>query len=159
MVLGVSPTLAALLRQPMLAEPFALLSHANMRLPPVVQAHHLSGVPLLMTSLHRSIVERQRALLEKELRVQAEIDSVDSMRELVARGRWVTLMPVSVFKNSSAPAQLVMSEISGLRLYRQMVLATRPENQPSVALGRAQELVEAGCARLPRRGVFGFGVP
>ncbi len=147
----------ALALQPLLAEPFALVSHASMRIAPVVQAHQIARIPLLMTSLHRGIVERQFASLGKELQVQAEIDSVDSIRELVSRGRWATIMPVSVFKDSAAPAQLVMSQISGLQLHRQLVLATRLENRPSVALSRVQELVEAEFARLTRRGVFSFG--
>ena len=143
--------------QPLLAEPFALVSHASMRIAAVVPAQQLARIPLLMTSLHRGIVERQFASLGKELQVQAEIDSVDSIRELVLRGRWATIMPVSVFKDSLAPAQLVMSEISGVQLHRQLVLATRQENRPSVALSRVHELVEAEFARLTRRGVFSFG--
>jgi LysR family transcriptional regulator, nitrogen assimilation regulatory protein len=143
--------------QPLLAEPFALVSHASMRIGTVVPAQQLTRIPLLMTSLHRGIVERQLASLGKTLTVQAEIDSVDSIRELVARGRWATIMPVSVFKDSQGPAQLVMSEISGVQLHRQLVLATRHEGQPSVALLRVHELVEAEFARLTRRGVFGFG--
>ena len=38
-------------------------------------------------------------LLGKALNVQAEIDSVEAIRELVTRGRWATIMPVSVFKD------------------------------------------------------------
>lgn len=143
--------------QPLMAEPFALVSHAGMRLPPVVPAQQLTRIPLLMTSLHRGIVERQLASLGRTLTVQAEIDSVDSIRELVSRGRWATIMPVSVFKDSHAPAQLVMSEISGVQLHRQLVLATRLETHPSVALLRVQELVNAEFGRLTRRGVFSFG--
>ena len=66
-------------------------------------------------------------------------------------------MPVSVFKDSLAPAQLVMSEISGVQLHRQLVLSTRQESRHSVALSRVHELVEAEFARLVWRGVFRFG--
>jgi LysR family transcriptional regulator, nitrogen assimilation regulatory protein len=143
--------------QPLLAEPFALVSHASMRIGPVVMAHQLTRIPLLMTSLHRGIVERQLASLGKPLKVEAEIDSVDSIRELVSRGRWATIMPVSVFKESQPPAQIVMSEISGVQLNRQLVLATRLEARPNVALSLVQEMVNAEFARLARRGVFSFG--
>jgi LysR family nitrogen assimilation transcriptional regulator len=143
--------------QPLLAEPFALVSHTSMRIGPVVLAHQLTRIPLLMTSLHRGIVERQLASLGKQLKVEAEIDSVDSIRELVSRGRWATIMPVSVFKESQPPAQIVMSEISGVQLNRQLVLATRIEARPNVALSLVQELVNAEFARLSRRGVFSFG--
>jgi LysR family nitrogen assimilation transcriptional regulator len=96
-----------------------------------------------MTSLHRGIVERQLASLGKPLNVQAEIDSVDSIRELVLRGRWATIMPVSVFKESEASAQMVMSEVSGVQLNRQLVLATRLESQSPGALSLVHELVDA----------------
>ncbi len=146
-----------LLLHPLLAEPFALVSHSSMRIGPVVTAQQLARIPLLMTNLHRSIVDQQFASLGRALQVQAEIDSVDSIRELVARGRWATIMPVSVFKENQANAQWVMSEIAGVQLHRQLVLATRIESQPSLALQRVQELVLAEFARLARRGVFSFG--
>jgi LysR family transcriptional regulator, nitrogen assimilation regulatory protein len=146
-----------LLLQPLLAEPFALVSHSSMRVGTVVTAQQLARIPLLMTNLHRAIVEQQFAAVGKALQVQAEIDSVDSIRELVSRGRWATIMPVSVFKDSQAAAQLVMSEIAGVQLHRQLVLATRLESRPSLALQRVLELVEAEFARLARRGMFSFG--
>jgi len=146
----------AMSMQPLLAEPFALVSHASMHIGPVVLLQHLTRIPLLMTSLHRGIVERQLATLGRQLNVQAEIDSVDSIRELVSRGRWATIMPVSVFKESAAPAQIVMSEISGVQLNRQLVLATRLEAGSPAAVSLVQELVEAEFGRLARLGVFSF---
>jgi LysR family nitrogen assimilation transcriptional regulator len=147
----------ALSMQPLLAEPFALVSHASMRIAAVVTLPQLARIPLLMTSLHRGIVERQLASLGKPLNVQAEIDSVDSIRELVSRGRWATIMPVSVFKESEAPAQTTMSEISGVQLNRQLVLATRLESRSPAALSLLHELVDAEFSRLARQGVFSFG--
>ena len=147
----------ALTMQPLLAEPFALVSHASMRIAPVVTLPQLARIPLLMTSLHHGIVERQLASLGKPLNVQAEIDSVDSIRELVLRGRWATIMPVSVFKETEAPAQMVMSEISGVQLNRQLVLARRMESRSPAALSLMHELVDAEFSRLARRGVFSFG--
>ncbi|MFY9513562.1 MAG: LysR family transcriptional regulator substrate-binding protein, partial [Rubrivivax sp.] len=148
----------ALSLQPLLAEPFALVSHASMRIGPVVQPSQLARIPLLMTSLHRGIVERQLLSLGKPLNVHAEIDSVDSIRELVSRGRWATIMPVSVFKEGNQPPpQIAMSEISGVQLNRQLVLATRLEPRPNPALSLVQELVDAEFSRLSRHGAFSFG--
>ncbi len=149
----------ALTLQPLVAEPFALVSHPSMRIGPVVMPHQLARIPLLMTSLHRAIVERQLLLLGKSLNVQAEIDSVDSIRELVSRGRWATIMPVSVFKEGGQPpTRVVMSEISGVQLHRQLVLATRRDPQPGPALSQVQELLDAEFSRLSRQGAFSFGV-
>ena len=146
-----------LIYQPLLAEPFALVSHVSMRIGPIVQAQQLTRIPLLMTSLHRGVVERQLASLGRDIRVESEIDSVDSIRELVSRGRWATIMPVSVFKESEPPAGIRLSEITGVQLNRQLALATRLETRSSVALSLVQELVTAEFAGLARRGVFSFG--
>jgi LysR family nitrogen assimilation transcriptional regulator len=140
-----------------LGEPFALVSHTSMRVGPVASVNQLTRIPLLMTSLHRGIVERQMLALGKQLNVQAEIDSVDSIRELLLRGRWATIMPVSVFKDIGMYPEITMSEISGVQLNRMLVLATRIESRPSAALMQVHELVEAEFSRLMRQGVFSFG--
>jgi LysR family nitrogen assimilation transcriptional regulator len=147
----------ALSLQPLLGEPFALVSHAAMRIGPVVSVNQLTRIPLLMTSLHRGIIDRQMLALGKQLNVQAEIDSVDSIRELLMRGLWATIMPVSVFKCMDLHPEIIMSEISGVQLNRLLVLATRLEPRPSLALTLVQELVEAEFSRLMRQGVFSFG--
>lgn len=148
----------ALALQPLLAEPFALISHPSMRIGPVVMPHQLARIPLLMTSLHRGIVERQLLNLGKPLNVQAEVDSVDAIRELISRGRWATIMPVSVFKEGGRLApHIVMSEISGVQLNRLLVLATRLDPQPSPALSLVKELLDAEFSRLSRQGAFSFG--
>jgi LysR family nitrogen assimilation transcriptional regulator len=147
----------ALSLQPLLGEPFALVSHVAMRVGPVVSVNQLTRIPLLMTSLHRGIIDRQMMALGKQLNVQAEVDSVDSIRELLMRGRWATIMPVSVFKGIDLHPEIIMSEISGVQLNRLLVLATRLESRPNLALTLVQELVEAEFSRLMRQGVFSFG--
>jgi LysR family nitrogen assimilation transcriptional regulator len=144
--------------QPLVAEPFALVSHASMKIAPVVSLSQLGRIPVLMTSLHRGIVEHQLVALGKQLKVHAEIDSVDSIREMVYRGGWATIMPVSVFKESGiSPVPIVLSEVSGVQLHRQLVLATRPNLRPSPAQSLVQELLEGEFARLTQRGTFSFG--
>jgi len=141
---------------PLLGEPFALVSHPSLKIAPVVPVRQLAGVPLLMTTLHHNLVDRQLQPLGVRLQLQAEIDSVDSIRELVLRGPWATLMPISVFKDPAAARGVVISEISGVQLNRLLVLATRIEslgNSPQVAL---KEIIEAEFARLARQGVFSF---
>lgn len=149
----------ALSLQPLLGEPFALVSHTQMRIGPIVSVGQLARIPLLMTSLHRGIVDRQLVRVGRSLPVHAEIDSIDTIRELVARGRWATIMPVSVFKGTPQHPrhpQIVMSEISGVQLHRMLVLATRAEPRPRPALALVQEFVIAEFSRLERQGVFSF---
>ena len=146
----------ALSFQPLLGEPFALVSHAQMGIGPVVSVSQLARIPLLMTSLHRGLVDRQLASLGKSLRVQAEIDSVDSIREMVLRGKWATIMPVSVFREHLHQEPVVMSEISGVQLNRVLVLATRLDPRPNPSLSVVHDLVMAEFARMERQGTFSF---
>ncbi|WP_171019805.1 LysR substrate-binding domain-containing protein [Hydrogenophaga sp. 2FB] len=146
----------ALSFQPLLGEPFALVSHAQMGIGPVVSVSQLARIPLLMTSLHRGLVDRQLASLGKSLKVQAEIDSVDSIREMVLRGRWATIMPVSVFREHLHQEPVVMSEISGVQLNRLLVLATRLDPRPNPSLSVVHDLVMAEFARMERQGTFSF---
>ena len=147
----------ALSFQPLLGEPFALISHTRMGIRPVVSASQLTRIPLLMTSLHRGLVDRQLARLGKSLQIQAEIDSVDSIRELVLRGQWATVMPVSVFHEHSPREPVMISEISGIQLNRLLVLATRIDPRPNPSLSVVHELVSAEFARMERQGIFSFG--
>ena len=146
----------ALALQPLLAEPFALITPASRNMPPVVPLSSLARVPLLMTGLHRGIVERSLAPLGGRLNVAAEFDSVDAIRELVLQGKWATMMPVSVFKEPRA-GTVRLSEISGAQLHRMLVLATRVERAQSPALAVVRDLVRAEAGRLAAVGVFSFG--
>jgi LysR family nitrogen assimilation transcriptional regulator len=142
--------------QPLLGEPFALVSNAAMGMGPIVSLAQLAKVPLLMTSLHRDLVERQLLPLGKTLNVQAVLDSVDSIRALVQTRPWATIMPVSVFKEVGHTGDVVMSQITGIQLTRLLVLATRLEPETKPALPVLQEMIEAEFSRLMREGMFNF---
>lgn len=142
--------------EPLLVEPFALISPASRKLPPVVELSTLARVPLIMTKLHRGIVDRMLAPLSARIQVDAEIDSVDAIYELVLRGRWSTVMPVSVF-NQPRPASVRLSEISGVQLNRMLVLATRVERAQSPAIAIVGDVVRAEAAKLAAGGAFSFG--
>lgn len=146
----------ALSLSPLLGEPFALVSHPSMKIAPVVPVRQLATIPLLMTTLHRSLVDRQLLPLGARLQLRAEIDSVDSIRELVLRGPWATLMPISVFKEPAAAQGVVISEISGVQLNRLLVLATRIETWDSSPQLALKEIIESEFARLARAGMFSF---
>lgn len=143
--------------RPLLIEPFALFSHVDMGLGPVVMVNQLARIPLLMTTLHRRLVEQQLLELGKRLNVYAQIDSVDAIRGLVMRGKWATVMPVSVFKHLPAGMPLRMSEISGAQLHRQLVLASHLEPRQPSALLLIHELIYAELGRLTKLGTFSFG--
>lgn len=149
----------SLAMHPLLGEPFALVTPAARGFKPVVPLSQLRRTPLLITSLHRRIVERQLASMGGRLNIHAEIDSVDSIRELVLQGRWSTIMPVSVFKDPRIAAAVTLSEISGVQLNRLLVLATRLDRQESAGMAIVRQLVQGEFARLSRQGIFGFPSP
>jgi LysR family nitrogen assimilation transcriptional regulator len=138
---------------PLCSEPFALVAGRARPLGPIVSVAELARIPLLMTSFHRSIVERQLQVAGGRLNVHAEIDSVDSIRELVLQGRWATLMPVSVFHGQRAGA-VSISEISGAQLHRLLMLATRGGVAASPGVALVAELIRSECACLVAKGVF-----
>jgi len=109
-----------------------------------------------MTTFHRSIVERQLAPLGGRLNLHAQIDSVDSIRELVLQGEGSTLMPVSVFKDARALKRVTMSEVSGVQLNRQLVMATRIEREDNSALSVLKDLVTTELRELTHAGMFNF---
>ncbi len=147
------PPQRGLALQPLLAEPFVLVTPAARGLPATVTLAELARVPLLMTGLHRGIVERALAPLGGRLQVEAEIDSVDAIRELVLQGRRATVMPVSVFQAPRGSGAR-LSAIAGAQLHRMLVLATRVERADASATAVVADLVHAEAARLADAGVF-----
>jgi LysR family nitrogen assimilation transcriptional regulator len=142
---------------PLVGEPFALVTPKARRMGPVVSMAELSRVPLLMTTLHRNIVERELHPMGVRLNIHSEIDSVDSIRELVLESDWSTLMPVSVFKEARSENRIVMSEVSGVQLNRQLVMATRIEYNENPAVTVLRDLVMAELAKLTRARMFNLG--
>ena len=140
----------------LLGEPIALICPAGSRHGPAVSISQLARIPVLMTTIHRGIVERQLAPLGGRLNLRAEIDSVDSIRELVLQGEGATLMPVSVFKDAAAQQRVTMSEVSGVQLSRQLVMATRIEGEENSALSVLKDLVATELSELTQAGVFNF---
>jgi len=144
----------ALTMHTLLGEPFALVTQASRRLSPVISLSELARIPVLMTTIHRGIVESQLAPLGGRLNVQSEIDSVDAIREMVLQGQGSTLMPVSVFMDPQAQNPVMMSVVSGAPLNRLLVMATRVERERNPALSMLKDLVVAELAELTLAGIF-----
>jgi LysR family nitrogen assimilation transcriptional regulator len=141
--------------RPILGEPFALVCPAAQGRGSVVTPEELSRIPVILTSLHKRIVERQLAMLGARLQIHSVIDSVDSICELVMRGGYSTIMPVSVFASDSRVRHMVtLSEVSGIPLSRILTVATRNEPRPSAGVVVLQELIVSEFTALASRGVF-----
>ncbi|HEY1857844.1 LysR family transcriptional regulator [Acidocella sp.] len=138
----------------LLGEPFALMTPASKRLSQVISLSELARIPVLMTTLHRGLVELQLAPLGGRLNVQSEIDSVDAIREMVLQGQGSTLMPVSVFTDPHARPPVMMSVISGAPLNRILVMATRTKHEKNFALSMLKDVIIAELAELTQAGTF-----
>lgn len=145
--------------QPLVAEPFALVTQKSQRVGRIVRATDLPKFPLLMTTLHRDIVNSEISALGIQLNVAAEIDSVDCIRELLLRGHGATLMPISVFKQSRMSSLLTLSEISGVQLNRQLLIATRIENEQRPLITALKDLIVEEAGALTGEGTFSFSSP
>jgi len=144
---------------PLLGEPFALVSHPRMKMRATVSLQQLERIPLLMTTLHYELIEKQLFPIGKKLAVTALIDSVDSIRELVLRGKWATIMPVSAFKENGPNTDVVMSEITGVQLNRLLVLASRKDKNHNQSASLVREMVEQQFRRLIAEDVFSLSGP
>jgi LysR family transcriptional regulator, nitrogen assimilation regulatory protein len=150
-----APVTLPVTMQPLLSEPFALVCPASRNAPPVVHASDLASIPLLMTTLHKNLMEAELARIGCKLNVQAEIDSVDSIKELVLTGHGCTLMPISVFR-AQPGFNVTLSEIAGTQLQRQLLVATRIEKNEGPGTSLLRDLVTAEGDRLSRSGIFNF---
>lgn len=142
---------------PLLGEPFALVSNARLDLPPVIPLAQLTQIPVLITSLHRGLIERQLMPLQAELNIRAEIDSVNAIRDMVTSGRWATIMPISVFSGRHARPDIRISQITGAQLGRLLMMAKRVEKGEAPELEVVQDLIIAELGRLTRENAFAFG--
>jgi LysR family nitrogen assimilation transcriptional regulator len=112
-----------------------------------------------MTTLHRGLINSEIAALGIQLNVVAEIDSVDCIRELLLRGKGATLMPISVFKELRMGSMLALSEVSGIQLNRQLLIATRVENEQRPLIAALKDLIIEEAGALVEQGVFSFSSP
>lgn len=152
------PITAPVNLQPLLSEPFVLASPKRSDAPQIIHVSDLHNIPLLMTILHRHLVEAELARVGGRLRIAAEIDSVDSIREMVRSGNGSTLMPVSVFRAESDD-RVSLTEIVGSQLQRQLLLATRIERNEGQGVSALSDLVVAETDRLTRNGIFSLRSP
>ena len=68
---------------------------------PVLLVSQLPRIPRFMTRLQRRIVENLMSILDKSLNLQAEIDAVAAICELIDRARGATVMQGNMTASST----------------------------------------------------------
>ncbi|MCC7484768.1 MAG: LysR family transcriptional regulator [Burkholderiales bacterium] len=114
----------------------------------------LSRTPVLVTGAIRDIVDGQIARYGAKLNVDFEINAVEAIGRLLARGVGTAVMPVSTFHPEIAAGRLCAFPIADVNVQRNLVLAHPAERQSSAATEEITQIVTAEMNSLSDRGVF-----
>ena len=149
------PRTTSLALTPLCSEPLVVVSAPGARgTRHAFSLTELAATPFIITVGIRTLVEQQLAAFGFGLRVEAEVDSVEAIRRLLASGVGLSIMPVSAFHEEIRRGKLVASPIEGANLHRLLILARPAEEARSVAIGEIERIVRAEMARLIEAGVF-----
>lgn len=149
------PRNTALALTPLCSEPLVVVSAPGARgMRHAFSLPELAATPLIMTVGIRTLVEQQ--LANVELRIEAEVDSVEAIRRLLVSGIGMSIMPVSAFHDDIAAGRLVAYPVDGANLHRILILAHPVSEGGSAAIGEIEHIVRGEMARLLKAGVFGM---
>ena len=102
----------------------------------------------------RAVIDEQLASFGTQVRVEAEVDSVEAIRRLLLAGVGTTIMPVSAFHSEIAARKVEASEVEGANLHRILVLARPAAPGRSAAIDEIEHIVRAEMSALLEAGLF-----
>jgi LysR family transcriptional regulator, nitrogen assimilation regulatory protein len=147
------PRSTALALTPLCSEPLVVVSAPGARgTRPAFSLPELAATPFIMTVGIRTLVEQQ--LANVELRIEAEVDSVEAIRRLLISGVGMSIMPVSAFHDDIIAGRLVAHPVDGANLHRILILAHPVSESGSAAIDEIEHIVRGEMARLLKAGVF-----
>lgn len=154
-VLTNPPRVSGLRLEPAVAEEVVVVTAPGVRgIQPFYTLDELCRTPLLVTSGFRIVVDDQLRKLGKQLAPGTEIDSVEAIRRIVARGLGVTVMPVSTYQDDIRAGRLDAFHIADASLHRMLVIAMPPENRTSPAMRKIVEVLGRQFSALADEGIF-----
>ena len=149
------PRTNALALTPLCSEPLVVISPPGARgTRQAFSLAELSGTPFILTVGLRTLVEQQLAAFGIELKVEAEVDSVEAIRRLLVSGVGTTIMPVSAFHEELRAGQVVAHPIEEANLHRILILARPVAEARSAAIDEIEHIVRAEMADLLQAGFF-----
>jgi LysR family nitrogen assimilation transcriptional regulator len=149
------PRSPALQLEPLVSEPLVALGPPGAR--GAVQSFslaELSRTPVVVSVGMRAIIDEQLKGVGAELRVEAEIDSIEAIRRLLVGGLSWSLMPISAFHAEIANGNLAAYPIEGANLHRILVFARPKSEARSAAAEEIERVVRAEMAALGEAGLF-----
>jgi LysR family transcriptional regulator, nitrogen assimilation regulatory protein len=149
------PRSRALALTPLISEPLLVLAPPGRRgTARSFSLAELSRTPVLMSAGMRAVIDEQLASLGTQLRVETEVDSVESIRRLLLAGVGVTVMPVSMFQSEIREGRVAAYPIDGVHLQRILVLARPVAERRSAAIDAIEHVVRAEMTALLDAGLF-----
>jgi LysR family nitrogen assimilation transcriptional regulator len=149
------PRTTALALTPLCSEPLVVLSPPGTRgTRHAFSLPELCGTPLIVTVGLRTLVEQQLAAFGVELRVEAEVDSVEAIRRLLLSGIGMTIMPVSAFQDEIRAGQLAAYPVEDANLHRILILGRPVAEARSAAIDEVEHIVRGEMAGLLQEGFF-----
>ena len=149
------PRSRALALTPLISEPLVVLLPPGMRgTARAVSLAELARTPVLMSAGMRAVIDEQLASLGTQLRVEAEVDSVESIRRLLVSGVGATVMPVSMFQAEIRAGRVAPYPVEGAHLQRILVLARPVAETRSAAIDEIEHVVRAEMTALLEAGLF-----
>ena len=149
------PRTTTLAMTPLCSEPLAVIARPGGRgTRRAFSLPELRATPFFLTAGIRTLAEQQLAGFGVQLRVAAEVDSVEAIRRLLLSGVGASIMPVSAFHDDIRAGRLAASPIEGANLHRLLVLARPDDEARSAAVGEIERIVRGEMARLLGAGVF-----
>jgi LysR family nitrogen assimilation transcriptional regulator len=149
------PRSRALALTPLFSEPLVVLMPPGMRgTSRPFTVVELSRTPVIVSAGMCAIIDEQLAAFGAQLKVEAEVDSVEAIRQLLIAGMGVTVMPVSAFHAEIASGRLVAYPIEGANLHRLLVLARPVSATRSAAIDEIEHIVRGCMTALNEEGKF-----
>lgn len=154
-VLTNAPPSRALKLTPLISEPIVVLSRPQTRgARRFYTLAELSKTPVVTSEAIRNIVEEQISRYGARLNVEAEIDAIEAIRQLLLRGVGPVVMPVSTFHADIKAGRIAAFQIADGNVHRILALAHRAERRVPAALDEIAQVVAGETNTLFDAGVF-----
>jgi LysR family nitrogen assimilation transcriptional regulator len=154
-VLTNAPPSRALKLTPLFSEPIVVLEPPQSRgtrrfytLP------ELSKTPIVTSEAIRRIVEEQISRYGWRLNVEAEIDAIEAIRQLLLRGSGTSVLPISAFHDDIEKGKIAAYPIADANVHRILALAQQAERTPPAAVEEVSQIVASEMNALFDMGVF-----
>ena len=145
----------ALAMTPLISEPIVVLAPPQPRgTRRFFTLAELTKTPIIATEAIRGIVEEQLGHSGARLNVEAEIDAVEAIRQLLLRGIGASVMPVSTFHEDIRAGRIAAYPIADANVHRMLFLAYPAEGRRSAAVQEISQIVSAETNALLDQGMF-----